>query len=122
MDTTAEYLKNRSPVDDRYSLTEIFIDDYVYPGRRRYGLWKPAALKSRPELTLDEGTYSRYTTTAADIGRMDLIAWKFYGEVSWWWVIALYNHISNPLTDMNIGDVLLIPYKELLTRAIEREL
>jgi len=118
----SEYLKNRSPIDNRYSLTDVHIDDSVSPGRRRYGLWKPPDFRSRSELPLEEGAYSRYTITKNDIGRIDLIAWKFYEEVSWWWVIALVNHITNPLTDLKIGDVLLIPRKDFVTQAIEGEL
>jgi len=122
MPTVPEYLKNRSTTDDRYSLTEVYIDDFVAPGRRRYGLWKPVALKSRPELPLDEGTYQRYTVSAADIGRIDRIAHKYYQNVAWWYVIALFNHIANPLTDLVIGQVLLIPTKEFVTSKIEAEL
>ena len=115
-------LKNRSTIDNRYSLSEVFVDSFVRPGTRRYGLWKSPELRPRPELSLLEGTYKRYTVTASDIGRIDLIAWKFYRNVSWWWVIARYNSIENALTDLVIGQVLLIPNKELITQAIEKDL
>lgn len=120
--TTPAYLKNRSGVNNRYSLTKVHIDDFVASGRRRYGLWKVPALRPRPELLLQAGTYYRYTVTDRDIGRIDLIAYKYYGDVSWWWVIATYNKIANPLTDLTIGTVLLLPQKELVTKAIESEL
>jgi hypothetical protein len=119
---TSDYLVNRSPVDNRYVLTKIYVDDYVFPGRRRYGLWKYPDFQSRPEIPLKEGTYYRYTVTAVDIGRIDLIAWKYYRNVNWWWVIAMVNHIANPLTDLVIGQVLLIPKKDIVTTAIEKAL
>jgi len=118
----AEFLKNRSAIDNRYSLTSVHIDDSVAPGRRRYGLWVPALIKSLPESPLDDGTYHRYTVASSDIGRLDLIAWRYYEEVSWWWVIAYYNSIKNQITDMSVGDLLVIPYKEIIAAAIERQL
>ena len=118
----SKHLENRSVIDNRYSLTPVFVDDSVAPGRRRYGLWVPALIKSLPESPLDDGTYHRYTISISDIGRLDLIAWKYYQEVSWWWVIAYYNSIANQLTDMVVGNLLIIPYKEIIAEAIERQL
>ena len=121
MVVTPDFLKNRSTIDNRYSLTDVHIDDYVSPGRRRYGLWKPAPLRPRPELPLLEGDYSKYTVTSADTGRIDLIAYRYYEQVTWWWVIATYNKIANPLTDMEVGQVLRIPKKEYVTQIMEQQ-
>lgn len=115
-----DVLKNRAAIDNRYSLSKVFVDDFVHPGNRRYGLWKAPDIRPRPEMPLEEGTYKRYTVTASDIGRLDLVAWKFYQNVSWWWVIARYNSIQNALTDMIIGQVLLVPNKEIVTEAMEK--
>ena len=120
--TSSDFLKNRAKIDNRYILTKVYVDDFVRPGKRRYGLWKYPDLTHRPELQLDEGTYQQYTVTASDIGRIDLIAWKFYQNVSWWWVIALVNRIQNVLTDISAGDVLIIPNKEYVTGIMEKEL
>jgi hypothetical protein len=118
---TEEHLKDRGVIDNRYCLTKIYTDDSVKPGVRRYGLWKPVSLKSLPELPLDEGTYQVYTVTEKDIGRLDLVAWKYYQDVSWWWVIALFNHIKNQMTDLVIGQALLIPNKDVVAQAIENQ-
>lgn len=115
-----KYLDNRSAVDNRYTLTDIHIDDSVHPGRRRYGLWRPAAIVNQPELPLKEGEYDRFTVTSAMIGRIDTIAWIHYRDVSMWWVIAYYNSLRNPLEDMVVGQVLLIPKKEFIVRALEQ--
>jgi hypothetical protein len=115
-----KHLEKRVVVDNRYALTDIHVDDFVGPGRRRYGLWKAPAIKTLPELPLSEGTYFRYTITAADIGRIDLIAWRHYQDVNLWWVIARCNGIANPFEDLVIGRVLLIPYKALVVQAIEQ--
>ena len=116
----SKFLENRSVVDNRYALTDVHVDDSVRPGVRRYGLWRVPAITNLPELPLKEGTYARYTVTETDIGRIDLIAWKHYRNVNWWWVIAYYNSITNPLTDLVIGQVLLIPDKALISSAIEQ--
>lgn len=113
-------LQNRSGIENRYSLTDVHIDDAVAPGRRRYGLWKPPALRTRAELPLLEGTYDRFTVTRAEIGRIDKIADKFYKDVTLWWAIAYYNNIANPITDLVVGQILLIPRKDFLVRAAEQ--
>jgi len=119
--SSTEFLKNRSAIDDRYGLTDVHIDDSIAPGRRRYGLWKVPAIRSLPELPLKQGTYQRYTVSMSDLGRLDKVAYLFYRDVYLWWVIAYYNGIVNQLTDMSIGDVLLIPNKNLIIQATEEK-
>jgi len=48
-------------------------------------------------------------------GRLDLIAATFYDEPRFWWVIAQYNNIIDPFSEIIPGRVLLIPTKERLT-------
>jgi len=114
------FLDKRVVVDNRYALTDVHVDDFVAPGRRRYGLWKVPAIKTLPELPFSDRTYFRYTVVAADEGRIDLIAWKHYQDVTLWWAIARYNGIANPFEDLVVGTVLLIPYKALVVQAIEQ--
>lgn len=52
-----------------------------------------------------------YTVTDADSKRIDLIAWKYYRDVSLWWVIAEFNGIMNPL-EIPSGTTLRIPSYE----------
>ena len=47
--------------------------------------------------------------------RLDLIASVFYNEPRWWWIIAQYNNILDPFTEITAGRVLLIPTKARLT-------
>lgn len=46
--------------------------------------------------------------TVSDCDRIDLIAYKYYGDVRLWWVIAEFNNIINPL-ELYAGTVLRIP-------------
>lgn len=47
-------------------------------------------------------------------GRLDLLASVFYNEPRYWWVIAQYNNIIDPLTEVVAGRYLLIPSKDRL--------
>ena len=44
--------------------------------------------------------------------RLDLIASVFYNEPRYWWVIAQYNNILDPFSEITAGRILRIPTKE----------
>ena len=50
-----------------------------------------------------------HTTTSAEIGRLDLIAFEEYDNVKLWWVIARANDIKDPLFEPKAGTVIRIP-------------
>lgn len=52
-----------------------------------------------------------HVITDTDSKRIDLIAWKYYRDVSLWWVIAEFNNIINPL-EIPVGTTLRIPTYE----------
>jgi hypothetical protein len=43
-----------------------------------------------------------------------MISSVFYNEPRWWWVIAQYNNILDPVAECTAGRILLIPAKERL--------
>ena len=47
-------------------------------------------------------------------GRLDNISNAFYGEPRYWWVIAQFNNILDPSTEIITGRTLLIPTKDRL--------
>ena len=53
-----------------------------------------------------------YTVENFYEGRLDMIATVFYGESRWWWVLAQYNNILDPVAEIVAGRVLLIPAKD----------
>lgn len=55
-----------------------------------------------------------YTVENFYEGRPDLIASVFYNEPRYWWVIAQYNNILDPFSEITAGRVLLIPSKDRL--------
>lgn len=50
-----------------------------------------------------------YRVTGEDDMRADLVSYKCYGTVDFWWVILLVNEIDNPFLDIEAGTVLTIP-------------
>ena len=52
-----------------------------------------------------------YRVDASDHMRPDMISYKVYGVVDFWWVVCLVNGISNPFTELTNGLVLTIPNK-----------
>jgi len=49
--------------------------------------------------------------------RIDILAYKYFGDPKLWWVICDYNHISFPL-DLQIGQILRIPSVDHLNMSI----
>jgi len=52
---------------------------------------------------------SYYRIEQSDLMRPDLISYKIYGTITYWWLIMMINKIENPLRDMEVGTLLQIP-------------
>lgn len=50
-----------------------------------------------------------HTVDANEVSRLDLIAYKYYGNPLLWWVIAQANDIYDPLVYPKSGDIIRIP-------------
>lgn len=50
-----------------------------------------------------------YRVSEEDVMRPDLISYKHYSTVAYWWIICAVNGIQNPLVDINVNDILTIP-------------
>lgn len=83
----------------RYKSTRVYRQ-----GREEsfYGSWNP------PTITPDETEDQFYHVKISDIGRLDQLAFKFYGDPALWWVLAQVNSITNPLA-MVVDQILRIP-------------
>jgi len=98
----------------RYALTKLHTDTRIAPGRQCLGLWKI------PQIRLTGA--KRHVVRQSDIGCIDLIAWDHYRDCTMWWVIARINGIKNPLTDLAVGQTLLIPDPKEVAAAFVRGL
>jgi len=52
-----------------------------------------------------------YRVVVQDSMRPDLISYRCYGTVEFWWLILVWNKIENPFTDLIEGMILQIPNK-----------
>lgn len=68
-----------------------------------YGVWE------RPFDWENYQCQTYHVVTRDEVGRLDLIAYKYYGDPTLWWVIADINNINNFLDDMQAGRELAIP-------------
>lgn len=59
----------------------------------------------------DPATFTQYLVTAADVGFLDNVAVRVWGQgnETQWWIIAAANGMIDPESEMCAGQVLLIP-------------
>jgi hypothetical protein len=53
--------------------------------------------------------YQFHIVSETDIAQPDAIAYNYYGDSNWWWLLCSFNGIVNPMTDMVLGQRLKIP-------------
>ena len=56
------------------------------------------------------------TVLTDEEGAPDLIAFRQYNDHRYWWVICLFNHITDPFTQLRAGDSIRIPSQHLVDR------
>lgn len=71
----------------------------------------PMFLESKEKFLSDQDTY--YTVERQDERRLDLISYKYYRTVNYWWIILLANSIYDPF-NVRTGDVLRIPSPQVI--------
>jgi len=58
---------------------------------------------------IDQKQVATFRVNQAREFRLDLIADDFYSDTSLWWLLALVNKILDPVSEVSIGKVLIIP-------------
>lgn len=66
----------------------------------------PMFLARKEEFLSSQDMY--HTVERQDERRLDLISYKYYKTVNYWWIILVANSIYNPF-DIRTGDILRIP-------------
>ncbi len=70
-------------------------------------------------LIQDIGVFTEFQVNSAMEGRLDLISNKFYRTPTLWWVIGMYNGITNPVFEVSIGRKLKIPDRNILDTVLQ---
>lgn len=100
----------------RYVGTNLYrvFDNSGYPTNNFYfGVW------NRPNISTDNDTGVEHTIKEHEIGRLDLVAYSYYGDPLLWWVIADANGISDQFTEMQAGSTLFIPALDEVEGSLE---
>jgi hypothetical protein len=63
-----------------------------------------------------------FLVTAANVANTFGIAYQVYGNKNYWWVVAMYNGIINPIEDLKPGDVLQLPSLTAINAFLTRNL
>jgi hypothetical protein len=102
------------PTHSRHQLTPLYQlldeDETALTDSFAWGSWRPIDF---PEADDD----AVYVVASKDVGRLDNLAVKFYGDPYLWWVIAHVNDIVNPL-EMEVGVALRIPSRDRVFSAL----
>ena len=85
-------------VNSRYNWSVLYLDS---KNGDFYGTRQPLKLPKHK-------TDMYHQVTEADSRRIDLIAWRYYHDVSLWWIIAEVNNVGNP-TYIPPGTILRVP-------------
>jgi hypothetical protein len=91
-------------VDSRYHKTSLLTTTVEGRNVAIWGVWDPIVFD-------DEEDDQIHMVRSVDLGRLDTLANRFYGNPNMWWVIATKNLIKNQLTDMRVGQRLRIPQR-----------
>jgi hypothetical protein len=84
---------------NRYIYSSVYSDN----NERFFELW------DIPEIPLDPR--DRYLTIeSGEEGRWDLLSYKAYNTVFYWWLICLANDVTNPWIVIPAGNTIRIPY------------
>lgn len=78
-----------------------------------FGLWNRVEVK--PSIYDKQHKIAQH-----EIGRLDLLAYKYYNDVFLWWVIADRNGIMFQESEMKVGQDIVIPALSAVRSAISR--
>lgn len=60
-------------------------------------------------MNLDEYNDYYHIVEHDEIGRLDTISERYYGDKDLWWIIAYANSIESPIDDVSEGQFIIIP-------------
>ena len=95
-------IDNRTKVSTNNRLSRYVQGGLTDQYSNRAGWWERYPLEKRPDDI-------RHTITSTEAHRPDLIAYNEYGKATLQWLVLQYNAIVDQNTELNAGDVILLP-------------
>ena len=95
------YARHLTTASSRFFATNTRTDDSVRPGTKRLETWV------FPDI--GKVNYTTHMIDSSDVGRLDRLAYEFWGDPTLWWLLAWFNNIKNPLEDMSAGQIIKVP-------------
>ena len=90
--------------EDRIARVTWTMDD----AKTEFGLWDSfAPFRTTTDVSL-------FQINDADSTRLDLLAYRFYGDVNLWWVIAEANNLINVFDELSYGMFIRIPSRAVV--------
>jgi len=80
----------------------------------RNGMKIPSLLSSIKFISDDIESY--YTVAPNEVNRLDLISFKLYGTVDYWWALAAANYIEVPYDSPKEGETIAVPSSSAIQR------
>lgn len=115
-DVTSRAIMHEKEYFDKADRMQTEIDRWIYmPKGERNKTWD---FRKKLADIQDLGDIDFLIADSRHVNRPDAIAYKFYGNAKFWWIIAERNEITDPFTGFYKGRKLKIPSME----AIRREL
>lgn len=88
---------------DKYSRNKFFARNNVN------GLSEPDLLKNKFRDFEFKRQHTFYTVKHGDQQRPDVICFKLYRKVNYWWILMKANGIEDIWNDLTVGKVLMVP-------------
>lgn len=85
-----------------------------YRGEDITNIFKKFSIKQSNLLSVN--FYDEYIVQSAD--RWDTISYRFYNTTALWWLVANYNGVLNPFTELIVGEKIKIIKPELISSLI----
>jgi len=90
-------------------------------GRSNEGTLLLDYLSAKYQKTLQEiQQFAYYTIGIAGESRPDIISNLVYGQSDLWWIICMYNGITNPIYELTVGKKIKIPNRTAVDSMLQR--
>lgn len=101
-----------------FSSSQLSMFNVLYDienNQKLLNIWKSYTIRDNIKESISY--YDTYIVQNSDW--WDNIAYKVYGDVSYWWTICLMNNIINPFEELKVGSQILVLKKKYLYQLLK---